>query len=56
MYIMGVSMMQIHNGPWVGTSCLFIGGIKPTYIDFLFIGGIKPTYVVFKWSLQRRFI
>ena len=28
-------MMQFHHGRWVGTSFLFIGGIKPTDVGFL---------------------
>ena len=46
--------MQVHHGCWVGTSFLFIGGIKPTNVDFLFIGGIKPTYVGFLMDYIRK--
>ena len=46
--------MQVHRGPWVGTSFLFIGGIKPTYVGFLFVGGIKPTYVGFLLESTRK--
>ena len=46
--------MQVHRGPWVGTSFLFIGGIKPTYVGFLFVGGIKPTYVDFLLESTRK--
>ena len=35
MYILGVSVVQVHRGCWVGTSFLFIGGRKPTYPGFL---------------------
>ena len=35
MYILGVVMMQVHHGRWVGTSFLFIGGRISAYIGFL---------------------
>ena len=35
MYILGVSVMQVHHGSWVGTSCLFIGGSIYAYVGFL---------------------
>ena len=41
MYILGVSVVQVHHGCWVGTSFLLIGGRKPTLVGFLFIGGNK---------------
>ena len=46
-YVYTGCMMKIHNGRWVGSSCLFIGGRKHTYVGFLFIGGRKPTYIGF---------
>ena len=46
--------MQVHHGRWVGTSFLFIGGRKPTYVDFLLIGGRKPTYVGFLLESTRK--
>ena len=46
-YVYNGFMMQFHHGRWVGTSCLFIGGRKPTNVGFLFIGGRKPINVGF---------
>ena len=46
--------MQVRHGRWVGTSFLFIGGIKPTYVGFLFIGERKPTYVGFILESTRK--
>ena len=47
-------MVKVHHSPWVGTSFLFIGGGKPTYVGFLFIGGRKPTYVGFILESTRK--
>ena len=47
-------MMQVHHGRWVGTSSLFIGEIKSTYVGFLFIGGGKPTYAGFLLESTRK--
>ena len=47
-------MVKVHHSPWVGTSFLFIGGGKPTYVGFLFIGGRKPTYVGFQLESTRK--
>ena len=46
--------MQVHHGHWVGTSFLFIGGRKPTYVGFQFIGGRKPTDVGFLLESTRK--
>ena len=46
--------MQVHHGRWVGSSFLFIGGRKPTYLGFLLIGGRKPTYVGFILESTRK--
>ena len=35
MYILGVSVMQVHHDHWIGTSFLFIGGITSAYVSFL---------------------
>ena len=44
-------MMQVHHGCWVGTSSLFIGGRKPTYVGILLDstskGHLIPGKVVF---------
>ena len=40
MYILGVIVMQVHHGRWVGTSFLFIGRRKPTYVGFCSLGVI----------------
>ena len=34
MYILGVSVMKVHHGSWVGTSCLFIGGSIYAFVGF----------------------
>ena len=51
---MGVSVMQVHHSSCVGTSFLFIGGIKLTNIGFMFIRVIKPTYVGFILESTRK--
>ena len=35
MYILGVSVMQVHHDHWIGTSFLFIGGSISAYVGFL---------------------
>ena len=47
-------MMQFHHFCWVGTSFLFVGGRKPTYVGFLFIVGIIPTCVGFLLESTRK--
>ena len=51
--------MQVHHGCWVGTSFLFIGGRKPTYVGFLLEstrkGHLIPGAVVFSIRRSRIF-
>ena len=50
-YVHTGCMMQVHRGRWVGTSLLFIGGRKPTYVCFLLEstrkGHLIPGAVIF---------